>query len=178
MVLLTGIAYPLIVTGVAQGFFSDKANGSLIYREGKPVGSHLIGQPFDDPKYFWGRPSATGPVPYNGAASSGSNVGPANAALYNAVKDRVAALHKVDPDNKALIPVDLVTSSASGLDPHISPAAALYQSARVARLRGVPESAVRELISKNTQPRFLGFLGEPAVNVAELNLDLDQVKGE
>ena len=170
---LTGLLYPFAITGLAQLLFPKQANGSLIYKDGKTVGSSLIGQPFDDPKYFWSRPSATGPVPYNGAASSGSNLGPTNPALFKAVQDRVNALRKADPDNTQPIPVDLVTASASGLDPHISPAAAAYQAGRVAKVRGMPLATVHELIQKHTQGRFLGLLGEPGVNVLELNLDLD-----
>ena len=170
---LTGLLYPFAITGLAQLLFPKQANGSLIYKDGKTVGSSLIGQPFDDPKYFWSRPSATGPVPYNGAASSGSNLGPTNPALFKAVQDRVNALRKADPDNTQPIPVDLVTASASGLDPHISPAAAAYQAGRVAKVRGISLATVQELIQKHTQGRFLGLLGEPGVNVLELNLDLD-----
>lgn len=170
---LTGLLYPFAITGLAQFLFPKQANGSLIYKDGKAVGSSLIGQPFDDPKYFWSRPSATGPVPYNGAASSGSNLGPTNPALFKAVQDRVDALRKADPDNTQPIPVDLVTASASGLDPHISPAAAAYQAGRVAKVRGISLATVQELIQKHTQGRFLGLLGEPGVNVLELNLDLD-----
>jgi K+-transporting ATPase ATPase C chain len=166
----------LLVTGISQVLFPKQANGSLIYKEGKAVGSHLIGQPFDDPKYFWSRPSATAPVPYNGAASSGSNLGPTNEALHKVVKERIEALLKVDPENKAPVPVDLVTASASGLDPHISPAAAHYQASRVARIRSLPESEIQDLIQKHTQGRFLGILGEPGVNVLELNLELDGLK--
>jgi K+-transporting ATPase ATPase C chain len=173
----TGLLYPLAITAIGQMLFPSAANGSLIYgKDGKPLGSRLIGQPFDDPKYFWSRPSATGPVPYNAAASSGSNLGPTNEALLKAVQDRVDILHKADPENKAPVPVDLVTASASGLDPHISPAAALYQLRRVARVRGVDESTLRQMIERHTQGRFLGLLGEPAVNVLELNLELDGVK--
>lgn len=174
LTVLCGLVYPFIITGLAQMLFPKQANGSLIYKDRKAVGSHLIGQQFDDPKYFWGRLSATSPVPYNGASSSGSNLGPTNPALFKAVQDRIDALHKVDPDNKALIPVDLVTASGSGLDPQISPAAALYQASRVARVRGIPVATVQGLIEKNTQGRFLGLLGEPGVNVLELNLDLDK----
>jgi len=170
--LLLGGLYPLAVTAVAQVFWPRQANGSLIEKDGKVVGSSLIGQPFDDPKYFWSRPSATSPA-YNGASSSGSNQGPINPALIKAVQDRVAAMQKADPANKEAIPVDLVTASASGLDPHISPAAALYQVPRVARLRGLSEESVRELVERHTQGRFLGLLGEPVVNVLELNLELD-----
>jgi K+-transporting ATPase ATPase C chain len=170
---LTGLLYPFAITGLAQLLFPRQANGSLIYKNGKAVGSSLIGQPFDAPKYFWSRPSATGPVPYNGAASSGSNLGPTNPALLKAVQDRVDALRKADPDNTQPIPVDLVTASGSGLDPHISPAAAAYQAGRVAQVRGLTLATVQELIRKHTHGRFLGLLGEPGVNVLELNLDLD-----
>ncbi len=173
---VTGIAYPLIVTGVSQLLFSEKADGSLIRSEGGYAGSELIGQPFDDPKYFWGRLSATPDFPYNSSSSSGSNLGPSNPALVEAVKARAAALHKADPGNKSPIPIDLVTSSGSGLDPHISPAAALYQIPRVARVRGLAEEKVRSLVDQFTEPRQLGFLGEPRVNVLRLNLALDQLE--
>ena len=173
---ITGLIYPLVVTGVAQVLFPQQANGSLIVKNGQAVGSQLIGQPFDDPKYFWGRPSATGPFPYNAAASSGSNLGPSNPALTDAVKARMDTLKAADPANAQPIPVDLVTSSASGLDPHISPAAADYQVARVAHTRGLDESAVRQLVAQYTQGRDLGVLGEPRVNVLELNLALDALK--
>ncbi len=176
LTVFAGLLYPFAITGLAQLLFPKQANGSLIYKDGKAVGSSLIGQPFDDPKYFWSRPSATGPAPYNAASSSGSNLGPTNPALLKGVQDRVDALHKLDPDNKLPIPVDLVTASASGLDPHISPAAAEYQAGRVAKVRGLTEAAVRELIQKHTQGRFLGLLGEPGVNVLELNLDLDAAR--
>jgi K+-transporting ATPase ATPase C chain len=171
--LLTGVLYPLAVTGLAQLVFPRQANGSLFLRNGLAVGSTLIGQQFDDPKYFWGRPSATSPSPYNGAASSGSNLGPTNPALLDEVKARIASLHAADPANTQPIPIDLVTSSASGLDPHISLAAALYQLPRVARLRGLSQTTVRALVKQFTLGRQLGFLGEPRVNVLELNLALD-----
>ena len=174
---ITGIAYPALVTGIAQLTMPGPANGSLIMSGDKPVGSALIGQPFSDPKHFWSRPSATSPYPYNASSSSGSNQGPTNPALTDAVAARVKALRETDPDNTARIPVDLVTASASGLDPHISPAAAEYQVARVARARNIAPERVRAVVARYTQQRFLGFLGEPTVNVLQLNLALDKLGG-
>jgi K+-transporting ATPase ATPase C chain len=176
LTLITGVAYPLLVTGIAQAVFPRQANGSIVLRDGKAVGSALIGQPFSDPKYFWSRPSATAPMPYNAGASSGSNQGPLNPALAEAVKSRIDALRAADPDNKAPVPVDLVTASASGLDPHISIAAANYQAARVAKARGLPVDRVSALIDHHTARRQLGILGEPAVNVLALNLALDTMR--
>lgn len=178
LTLITGVAYPLLVTGIAHLVFPNQANGSLIYQNGKPVGSALIGQPFADPKYFWSRLSATGPFPYNAAASSGSNLGPTNEALMKAVEARVQALRQADSSNVQPIPVDLVTASGSGLDPHISPAAALYQVPRVARTRNLEESVVRQLVEKNIEGRQLGFLGEPRVNVLKLNLALKSLQSD
>ena len=171
--LVTGVAYPLIVTGIAQAVFPSQANGSLILHDGKPVGSSLIGQPFDDPRYFWGRLSATAPFAYNAGASSGSNLGPINPALHAAAKGRIDALREADPGNQAPIPVDLVTASGSGLDPDISPAAAFYQVPRIARARHLTEERVRELVHTHVRHRQLGLLGEPRVNVLRLNLALD-----
>jgi K+-transporting ATPase ATPase C chain len=175
LTVLAGVAYPLLVTGIAQGLFANQANGSLIEQNGKIVGSALIGQAFSDPKFFWGRPSATGPTSYNAAASSGSNQGPLNPALEEAVKARIAALQAADPSQTAPIPVDLVTASGSGLDPHISPAAAAWQVPRIARLRGLSLDVVHDLIAQHTQARQFGVLGEPRVNVLRLNLALDQM---
>ena len=171
--VVTGLAYPALVTAIAQVAFPLQANGSLIARDGKAVGSSLIGQPFDDPKYFWGRPSATAPLPYNAAASSGSNLGPTNPAQLEAVKGRVDALRAADPGNTGWVPVDLVTASGSGLDPHISPAAALYQVPRVAKARKLDPGAVHALVAQHTEGRTFGILGEPRVNVLALNLALD-----
>jgi potassium-transporting ATPase KdpC subunit len=200
--VLTGIVYPLAITVLAQAIFPSQANGSLIYRDGRPVASTLIGQPFADPKYFWSRPSATSPMPYNAASSGGSNLGPTNPDLTRNVKERIAALRAADPDRKkgtgpirrngpkgasheldlspysddeAPVPIDLVTTSASGLDPHITPAAAEYQVGRVAKARQLDPEIVRRLVAKHTEGRTLGLLGEPRVNVVELNLDLDGV---
>jgi potassium-transporting ATPase KdpC subunit len=173
MTILLGIVYPLVITGVAKVAFSRQAEGSLIYQNGKLIGSTLIGQSFSDPKYFWGRPSATSPQPYNGLASSGSNLGPLNPALLDAVKANVKALHDADPENQQSIPVDLVTASASGLDPDISPAAAHYQTARVARARKLALASVENLIKTHERGRLFGLIGERRINVLELNLALD-----
>lgn len=171
--LVTGLAYPVAVTGIAHMLFPAQANGSLIVRDGKTVGSALIGQTFTDPGHFWGRPSATGPMPYNAANSAGSNQAPTAPALTDAVKARMAALRAADPGNTAPVPVDLVTASASGLDPHISRAAADYQAARVSRARSLPPERVQALVAQHTEGRALGFIGEPRVNVLALNLALD-----
>jgi K+-transporting ATPase ATPase C chain len=176
MTLMTGIAYPLVVTGVARTLFPTQAAGSLLTQNGAPAGSSLIGQAFSDPKHFWSRPSATSPQPYNGLASGASNLGPLNPALTDGIKSRIDALHAVDPGNKAAIPVDLVTASASGLDPDISLAAAYYQAPRIARERGLSRQAVETLIAAHARDRWLGILGEPRVNVLELNLALDAMK--
>ncbi len=184
LTLITGVIYPLVVTVIAQVAFPAQANGSLIMKDGQPIGSRLIGQAFDDPKYFWGRLSATGTYPYNAfnaealTASSGSNYGPLNPSLLEMVQGRIDALKAADPNNTQAIPVDLVTASGSGLDPHISPAAAEYQVARVARVRGLDESVVRQLVVQHTQGRDLGILGEPRVNVLELNLALDATQSQ
>ncbi len=176
LTVLTGGLYPLIVTGIARVLFPAEAAGSIVRRDGHAVGSSLIGQSFTDPGHFWSRPSATTPQPYNGSASTGSNLGPLNPALLDAVKARLAALHAADPGNAAPVPADLVTASASGLDPHISLAAAYYQAARVARARGLDVGRVRALIAAHGEGRLLGILGEPRVNVLELNLALDALK--
>jgi K+-transporting ATPase ATPase C chain len=173
LTVITGVAYPLVVTGISQVVFPDQAAGSLIEKDGKVVGSSLIGQPFDDPKYFWTRLSATGPFPFNAAASSGSNYGPINDSLKAAVEARVSALREAETNRTGPIPVDLITASGSGLDPHISPAAAYYQVARVARIRGLDDASVKSLVDRHVAGRQLGFLGEARVNVLELNLALD-----
>lgn len=176
LTVLTGFLYPLVITVLAQVLFPGQAAGSIVTRDGHPVGSRLIGQSFSDPKYFWGRPSATTPQPNNGTASSGSNLGPLNPALLDAIKPRVAALRAADPGNSAPVPIDLVTASGSGLDPEISLAAANYQAARVARARGLAPERVQALIAQHTEGTLLGVLGEPRVNVLELNLALDALK--
>ena len=176
LAIITGLIYPFVITGIAQAVFPQQANGSLIYRNGQAIGSALIGQPFDDPKYFWGRLSATSPFPYNAAASSGSNYGPLSSALSDEVKARMDALKAADPTNNQPIPVDLVTSSGSGLDPDISPAAAEYQVPRVARARGLDEAVVRRLVAEATTGPTLGLLGEARVNVLELNMALDRLQ--
>jgi K+-transporting ATPase ATPase C chain len=173
--VLTGLVYPAVTTGVAQLLFPHRANGSLIVRDGRVVGSELIGQPFSDPGYFWSRPSATGPTPYNAAASSGSNLGPTNPALAEAVKARVDALRSADPAQTGPVPVDLVTASGSGLDPHISPAAARYQMTRVARARGRAPDEIGAMVDGYTERRTLGVFGEPRINVLLLNLALDSL---
>ena len=175
MTLLVGVLYPLVVTLVAKVAFRSEADGSLIYRDGKLVGSTLIGQSFSDPKHFWGRPSATTPQPYNALSSSGSNLGPLNPALRKQVEDNVKALRAADPGNRQPVPVDLVTASASGLDPHITPAAADYQAARIARARSLPLEQVNALIAAHEERATLGVLGERRVNVLELNLALDRL---
>lgn len=176
LTVITGLAYPLLVTGIAQLAFPHQANGSLIVQDGQALGSELIGQPFDDPRYFWGRPSATSQFPYNAAASAGSNLGPSNPAFVEAVRSRVAALRAAHRGSAGPVPVDLVTASASGLDPHISTAAALYQVPRVARERGLSEKDVEALVLRCTAGRQLGLLGEPRVNVLDLNLALDAIQ--
>jgi len=175
LTLLTGVAYPLLVTAVAQAAFPRQANGSLIVKDGRTLGSALIGQPFEDPNYFWSRPSGTTPA-YNGAASSATNLGPTNPALTEAVKARIDELHRADPESHGPVPVDLVTASGSGLDPHISPAAALYQVHRVAKGRRLDEAALRDLIATYTVAPGFGFFGEAGVNVLALNLALDAAR--
>jgi K+-transporting ATPase ATPase C chain len=174
--LLTGVIYPLVITLLAQTVFPHRANGSMLERAGQPVGSELIGQQFDDVRYFWGRPSATEKVPYNAASSSGSNLGPTNPDQLKAVKERVDAIRKAHPGQTGPVPIDLVTASASGLDPHISPAAAEFQVSRVAKIRGLSEDTIRQLVATHTEERALGVLGEPRVNVLRLNLALDQAQ--
>jgi K+-transporting ATPase ATPase C chain len=176
LTVITGIIYPFVITAVAQIFFRHQADGSIIFKDGKPIGSSLIGQSFEDPKYFWGRLSATLPAAFNASASSGSNLGPLNVVLRQNVEARIKSLQNVDPENKSPIPVDLVTASASGLDPHISIAAALYQVPRVARLRGIPQEKVTEIVRENTQGRLMGVIGEPVVNVLQLNMALDNYR--
>ena len=176
LTVLTGLAYPLLVTGIARAVFPAEAAGSIVTRDGQAVGSSLIGQNFTDPGHFWSRPSATTPQPYNGSASTGSNLGPLNPALLEAVRARLAALHAADPGNAAPVPADLVTASASGLDPHISLAGAYYQAARVARARGLEVDRGRALIAAQGEGRLVGILGEPRVNVLELNLAVDALK--
>jgi len=176
LTLFTGFIYPLLVTAIAQLLFAHQAAGSIVMRDGRAVGSQLIGQSFSDPRHFWSRPSATTPQPYNGTASNGSNLGPLNPQLTDAIKTRIAALRAADPTNSAPVPIDLVTASASGLDPEISLAAANYQAARVARVRGLAPERVQALIAQHTEGRLLGVMGEPRVNVLELNLALDALK--
>jgi K+-transporting ATPase ATPase C chain len=178
MTLLTGVLYPLVVTAIGQALFPSRVNGSIMERNGKAVGSRLIGQAFASPGYFWSRPSATTPFPYNASSSMGSNYGPLNPAFLKSVKDRVDLLHAADPENSQPVPVDLVTASASGLDPHISIAAAMYQVHRVSRARNLPEAKVRALVNQYTDPRDLALLGEPGVNVVRLNLALDESSRE
>ena len=173
LTLITGVFYPMAVTGIAKVAFPEAADGSLIFKDGKAVGSRLIGQNFTDPKYFWGRPSATSPQPYNASASGGSNLGPLNPALTDGVKGRIAALKAADPDNTGAIPADLVTASASGLDPHISPAAAKYQIERVARARQIDTAVVKAMVARFTEERQWSIFGDARVNVLELNLALD-----
>jgi K+-transporting ATPase ATPase C chain len=176
LTVVTGIVYPLAVTGIAQLLFHEQAAGSLVIKDGNAVGSHLIGQNFSQPQYFWGRPSATTPQPYNGVGSTGSNLGPLNPALTDSIKTRIAALQAADPGNTTAVPVDLVTASASGLDPEISVAAAYYQAGRVARVRELDIVVVRKLIATHTENKVIGILGEPRVNVLSLNLALDTLK--
>lgn len=173
--VLLGIAYPAAVAGLARLLFPAQAGGSVVLLDGAPAGSRLVGQAFDDPRYFWGRPSATSPVPYDGRASTGSNLGPTNPALHEAVRARIEALRESDPGNALPVPVDLVTASGSGLDPHVSPAAALHQVTRVARARGLPEERLRALIERHVEPPTFGLLGAPRVNVLALNLALDEM---
>ncbi len=174
--VIAGGLYPMTVTALAQLFFPEQANGSIIMKDNKPAGSSLIGQPFDDPKYFWGRPSATAPFPYNSASSGGSNLSQTNPDLVKQAKGRIDALREADPQSATQVPIDLATASGSGLDPHISPAAAEYQVKRIAGARGIDESAVRSFVAKYTDGRQFGILGEPRVNVLKLNLALDQAQ--
>ncbi len=176
LTIMTGVVYPLIVTGVAQLLFSHQANGSLLFKDNKAVGSSLIGQSFDSPAYFWSRPSATSPMPYNAANSSGSNLGPLNPVLIENVKARAEKLKSADPQNRAELPVDLITASGSGLDPDISPVAAEYQIPRIAKARNINENEIRTLVAGYAQNRQLGILGEPRINVLELNLALDALE--
>lgn len=176
LTVLTGLIYPLAVTALAQLFFLSEANGSLIKQNGQTIGSRLIGQSFTSAAYFWGRPSATTPYPYNGNASSGSNLGPSNPALLNTVKGRIAQLQQADPQNNQAIPVDLVTASGSGLDPEISPFAAQYQVPRIAKVRQIPETEVYALINQHSKNRTWALLGEPRINVLELNIALDHLR--
>jgi K+-transporting ATPase ATPase C chain len=176
LTVITGIIYPFVITAASQVFFNHQANGSIIFKDGKPVGSYLIGQSFEDTKYFWGRLSATSPATYDASASSGSNLGPLNTALRQKVDARIKSLQSADPENKNPIPVDLVTASASVLDPHISIAAAMYQVPRVARLREISSEKVVEIVKENSQGRFLGVIGEPVVNVLQVNMALDKHK--
>lgn len=175
LTLVTGVVYPLVVTAFSQALFAEQANGSLIEKNGKLMGSKLIGQTFSREQHFWSRPSATGPEPYNAGASSGSNLGPLNPALHDAVKDRIEALRATHPDQTGPVPVDLVTASASGLDPHISPAAAYYQAGRVAKARGIAAETINTLIERQIEGRTFAVLGEPVVNVLQLNLALDEL---
>ncbi len=176
LTVITGVLYPILITGISQAFIHHQANGSLIYRNGKAVGSSLIGQQFNDPEYLWGRPSATSPAPYNSASSAASNIGPSNPAFKEIIETRIRILKSADPRNTNPIPVDLITSSASGLDPHISPAAAYYQIPRIARTRGIPEDAVMKIIQVNSSRRLFGCIGENVVNVVKVNLDLGSYK--
>ena len=176
LTVITGVIYPLVVTGIGQVLFPRQANGSLVFRDHQPIGSTLIAQSFTDPKYFWSRPSATTPQPYNGTGSTGSNLGPLNPALTDAIRQRIGALHAADPGNEAPVPVDLVTASGSGLDPEISLAAAYYQAPRIARARRLSASTVQALIATHAEGRLLGVFGEPRVNVLDLNLALDALK--
>jgi K+-transporting ATPase ATPase C chain len=176
LTVITGIIYPLAITVIAQTFFHHQANGSIILKNGKPAGSSLIGQSFDDPKYFWGRLSATSPTAFNASVSSGSNFGPMNESLRQSIEARIKSLQNVDPGNNSPIPVDLVTACASGLDPHISIAAAMYQIPRVARLRGIPQEEIVKIVRENTQGRFIEIIGEPVVNVLLLNMAMDEYK--